>query len=444
MGRTYQKAYDVHRNCFQEIDDVESELVWGDLEAVKNPFLSYILPVYRRADLLEDTLQSVLHQQSVDFPWDIVIVDNEAVAGNETEQLVRRLANPRILYYRNKDNIGAAGNYNRCLELARAPWVAMLHGDDLILDDHLREAGRWLRELEGSKKKTAYIYHRYIEFTDRSKVQLHRPEAAKTTQDYFLMQDEGRCLLTGQSFGVLTGLFAALPSFGTIMNRQIMLEAGGFDDSLGVCEDVIIPFRLADRYGVYMAPKIMGYYRLGNNESVKPATIRKIYASMVDFREYMYSRVWWGPLWGWIARDIRNRDLMNYCIGLSRYNPEPLHAEDFADIYRPKETKGIKLRLFQFVIRIFNWKYHLRDYDDRIALLLKLQQKNIQAQLPKTDSIYLYGAGHVARVLIPLLKKQYGNRLRGCLVSNVPAGHGDGGLPGTGCDGALLYDAGAV
>lgn len=419
MKRRYKVDYDVQRNCFQEIANVGSDLIWGDLDAVKDPFISYIIPVYKRADLLEDTLQSVLNQQPVDFPWDIVLVDNEAVADNDTEKLVRRLANPRILYYRNRENIGAAGNYNRCFELARAPWVAMLHGDDLIMDDHLKEAGRWLRELANEKTETAYIYHRYIEFTDRSKVRLHRPAVAKTAQDYYLMEDKGRCFRTRQNFGIVTGLFAALPSFGTIMNRRILLEAGGFDDSLGVCEDVIIPFRLANRYGVYAAPKIMGFYRLGNNESVKPATIRKIYASMVDFREYMYSLTWWGKLWGWVARNIRNRDLMNYCIGLSRHNPKPMRAEDFADIYRPVEPRGIRLYLFRFVIGIFNWKYDLQGYDEQVALLLRLQQKNIQTMLQTTEDMFIYGAGHVARVLIPLLRKQYGKRLKGCLVSHT-------------------------
>ena len=60
-----------------------------------------------------------------------------------------------------------------------------------------------------------------------------------------------------------------------------------------------------------------------------------------------------------------------------------------------------------------------RANDDRICSLLKNRQKDIQAELEPTKSIVLYGAGHVAHVLMPSLLEQYGELVKGCLVSNA-------------------------
>ena len=92
--------------------------------------------------------------------------------------------------------------------------------------------------------------------------------------------------------------------------------------------------------------------------------------------------------------------------------------------------------------RVFNWGFDVkqepvpfptlamqRDYQNLLRLLgvkssddygrvmLELKQKDIEKKLQTTDSIFLYGAGHIARILIPALQKKYGARLKGCLVS---------------------------
>ena len=155
--KRYNINYDVCRNCFELFKDIPSELIWGDLTYVINPFFTYMIPTYGRAYLLEETLQSVLNQLSVDFEWDIIVVDNEAGPGNETEQVIRNINNPRILYYRNKENIGVDGNYNRCIELARGQWVAMLHADDLLINDHLKLMGQYIKAHLNDRKPLAYI-----------------------------------------------------------------------------------------------------------------------------------------------------------------------------------------------------------------------------------------------------------------------------------------------
>lgn len=432
MKRRYKVDYDKKTDCFAYMSHIGTDLVYGDLSFAPEPFISYIIPVYKRADLLEKTLNSVLCQNEVDFAWDIVVVDNEAGAENDTERLVRKLNQPRILYYRNQENIGVDGNYNRCIEIARGQWVAMLHGDDLVMNDHLREMRRLIHAKEVRKKRhpLAYICQRYIEFSDEDEVCLDRELARKTNKKLSLVFEKKntryKVSRETQRKGILTGYYAALPSFGTIMNREIMMKEGGFNKDLGICEDVITPYKLAARYGVYMAPSVMGYYRFNNNESMKKETILKIYDSMVDFREYMYSKNIFSYIWGNIARDILNKNLRNYCIGLSRFSDKMLEPCDFDAIYVPKETKGIRLFLFSSVMWCYNIMHQSGGYREMIESLAKIQDEQIQSAVDRGDVFIIFGAGGVANVLIPYLKKRYRKiKIICCAVSKPEAAHGN-------------------
>ena len=44
---------------------------------------------------------------------------------------------PRLSYYKNTENIGMSGNWNRLYQLAKGEWVVMLHDDDMLYDDYL-------------------------------------------------------------------------------------------------------------------------------------------------------------------------------------------------------------------------------------------------------------------------------------------------------------------
>ena len=425
MKKRYKTDYDKKTDCFASISHIGTDLIYGDLSFVPNPFISYIIPVYKRADLLEKTLDSVLRQKEVDFEWDIVVVDNEAGGENDTERLIRKLNQPRILYYRNRENIGVDGNYNRCIETARGQWVAMLHGDDLVMDDHLCEMWRLMHSKEVISKRfpLAYICQKYLEFSDEDEVQLDRTVAGKKNKKLSVVFDnkniKNYVSRETQGKGILTGYYAALPSFGTIMNRAIMIKEGGFNKDLGICEDVVTPYKLAGKYGVYMAPQVMGYYRFNNNESMKRETILKIYAAMVDFREYMYSKNILARIWGCIARDLLNKNLRNYCIGLSRFSDKRMKPDDFDDIYIPMETKGFRLFLFSIVMGCYNIKEHSGGYREMIESLAEIQDEKIKSAVDRGDEFFIFGAGGVSKVLIPFLKRRYRKiKISGCIVSN--------------------------
>lgn len=88
------------------------------------------LPVYNGGNYLTEALESIQAQTFTDF--ELVICDN--CSTDDTEAICRDFAesDPRIRYYRNERNLGAARNYNRTLELARAPYFRWACHDDRL------------------------------------------------------------------------------------------------------------------------------------------------------------------------------------------------------------------------------------------------------------------------------------------------------------------------
>jgi glycosyltransferase involved in cell wall biosynthesis len=97
---------------------------------MREPILSIGIPFYSGQDYLRRAVESVLCQSFPD--WELVVCD-DAGPGANVESLVRSYGDARVRYYRNERTLGMVGNWNRCLNLARAGLVTLLHADDEML-----------------------------------------------------------------------------------------------------------------------------------------------------------------------------------------------------------------------------------------------------------------------------------------------------------------------
>jgi len=94
------------------------------------PRVSIGMPVYNGERYLTEAIAAVLGQTFVDF--ELIICDNGST--DRTADIVADFArrDPRVSYHRNPTNIGAAKNFNRCVELARGEYFRWAAHDDLI------------------------------------------------------------------------------------------------------------------------------------------------------------------------------------------------------------------------------------------------------------------------------------------------------------------------
>jgi glycosyltransferase involved in cell wall biosynthesis len=101
--------------------------------AAGRPQLTVAIPTCNGARHLADALRGVLAQEGVAF--ELVVSDDRS--DDETLAIVRELAGDRARVAVNGERLGLAGNWDRCVALARAPWVAVFHQDDVMYPGHL-------------------------------------------------------------------------------------------------------------------------------------------------------------------------------------------------------------------------------------------------------------------------------------------------------------------
>ena len=99
------------------------------------PRVSVGLPVFNGEDYLAEALDSILAQIYPDF--ELIISDNAST--DRTQEICKAYAakDPRIRYYRNEQNLGAAKNYNRVFELSSGEYFKWVAHDDLCAPEFL-------------------------------------------------------------------------------------------------------------------------------------------------------------------------------------------------------------------------------------------------------------------------------------------------------------------
>jgi glycosyltransferase involved in cell wall biosynthesis len=101
----------------------------------RSPRVSVGMPVFNGEKYMAQALDSILAQTFQDF--EIVISDNAST--DHTEQICRSyvIRDPRIRYYRNEINCGAARNHNRVFALARGEYFKWQSHDDYCAPEFL-------------------------------------------------------------------------------------------------------------------------------------------------------------------------------------------------------------------------------------------------------------------------------------------------------------------
>lgn len=103
----------------------------------KIPRLSIGLPVFNGEDYLAAALDSLLGQTFTVF--ELIICDNASTDWTPEICRVFGADDQRIQYLRNETNIGAAGNYNRTLALARGEYFKWASHDDVCHPEFLEK-----------------------------------------------------------------------------------------------------------------------------------------------------------------------------------------------------------------------------------------------------------------------------------------------------------------
>ena len=244
------------KNSFLQFQQVRSELIF-DCKLTEPPYISICIPTYRRPELLSEAIRSAL-SQITDAPYEIVIVDNEqnAMVSSKVDELLRGLHSPKIRLFRNNQNLGMFGNWNRCLELSQGKWVSILNDDDLLAPNFINTVLDLIHRYPDAKLiQTGF--RSFSQAPENALKNLSSKERVEHTSRYSFVQ----LSLGNPRAGCLA----------TVYDREAAIKIGGFNPDHFPTADVTFNMRfLQEQFAAYETDKPCALYRIQENESQKP------------------------------------------------------------------------------------------------------------------------------------------------------------------------------
>jgi glycosyltransferase involved in cell wall biosynthesis len=229
---------------------------------MQTPFVSIIIPTHNRTQLLCEALDSIAFQTFKDY--EVIVVDDGSTEPIEAA-LAHHATRPRVF---RQQNLGPAAARNRGLDAASADIVAFLDSDDLWLPAKLETFLDYLAANPGVR--IAYGPMSPVD-ADRAPV----PGRTKPCHGGWITQR------------LFCSSFVHVPA--VVAYRKILVQAGGFNERLPVCEDYDLWLRIsvAEPFGLVEQPLALrrlhggrlSKSRMSRNLAVKAGMLREFYES---------------------------------------------------------------------------------------------------------------------------------------------------------------------
>jgi len=213
-----------------------------------SPTVSVCIPTYKGAKYLGWTIESVLNQGFSDF--ELLIVDDNSP--DETTAVVAQFQDARIRFLRNPTNLGAEGNWNRCLAESRGRYFKLLPQDDLLAPDCLQQQVAVLEQ--DTEKHIALVCCARSIIDPQGRIIMRRGYPGGRQGMINGTTLRRRCLryaanLVGEPGSVL-------------FRRDLARETGLFNGSLPYVIDLDYWFRLLLRGDAYYLPQTLASFRV--------------------------------------------------------------------------------------------------------------------------------------------------------------------------------------
>jgi glycosyltransferase involved in cell wall biosynthesis len=219
----------------------------------ERPLWSVMIPTFDCARFLEETLRSVLAQDPGPGQMEIWVVDDASTA-DDPAAIVNGIGGARVRFHRNPRNLGAIGNFNRCVELSRGHLVHILHGDDFVAPGFYRH----LADMASAYEADALFACRAFIVDENGVLETVTPRVTwlerggRDAQD--LLQDN------------------YLRTPGVVVRREFYERHGGFRPQLVHCADWEMWVRCIVEGGGVVGKQALAYYRASSsNDTAKLA-----------------------------------------------------------------------------------------------------------------------------------------------------------------------------
>ncbi len=284
------------------------------------PLVTIAIPTYNRADkFLKKTLERAVNQTYKNI--EILVSDN--CSTDHTPDIIESFSDIRIKFFRQKENLGAFGNWNFLLKEAKGDYFHMYHDDDAIDPDFIETCVKGA----GFRKNLALIMtgSRVIDGNDKVLRENRNMMDGSPVEDLILNWYRGN-----------VNVFFCSTLFGT----EILKNTGGFEDKYNHYIDVAAQFKCMSAGKRVDVPDVKASFRKHEGSISSVAKIK-------DWCE-------------------DSTELLNLCISIASSNKIEIKKEGLQrsakNMYMyssSAENKKQRLKAFWTVYKYFDYKYLL-------------------------------------------------------------------------------------
>lgn len=244
----------------------------------KNPFVTILIPTYKRPELLRRALESALKQKGFD-DYQIIVVDNEGESVDKetaTVRLVKEYANEKVVYYRHDREL--TYRMDAAVRLAKSPWIVFLHDDDILADDHLKI----MTNIVNKHREIKFLACRAKDVMSEEEVE--KEERKRGLNRYSVYRRSKKLACLGDWDGWL----------GALISRKHYIAIGGMPSIAMGCGDRVMAGKFLHHFGTYVCrtDKPLYYYRRGTQQSsyTQKNTWEKVIINEFIFDKYVINK----------------------------------------------------------------------------------------------------------------------------------------------------------
>ena len=227
-------------------------------------YLSIALPFYGDVDYLKQTVLSVIGQTDPD--WQLIVVDDGYPDGS-IPGWFEGLNDSRISYQRNVENLGANGNYRKCIGQIESEYCVIMGADDILAPNFIAQMKLLIETFP-----EASMFHPGVQIIDESgKIVFPITDRIKRR---IRSQLGDASSLRGESVAksLMDGNWLYFPS---IIWKTKVIQKTGFRSGLHVCQDLALAIDvLKDGNSIAITDEVLFQYRrhLSSDSSIKALT----------------------------------------------------------------------------------------------------------------------------------------------------------------------------
>lgn len=221
-------------------------------QPVGSPLVSVVVPAYNAAEFISDSILSILKQTHTNIE---VIIVNDGSTDNTLIELCK-IKDSRVKVY-TIQNCGQCAASNFGLEKCSGDYIKFLDADDIINPVHIEEMLKV--SLENPRALILCKWARFHKDIDKSIIK-GRPEwCSLPTKEWFVR--------------ALSGDSDMLPVWQWLIPRDVIINAGSWDERLGLGNDFDFSTRLIlASDSIVFCDKAYVYYRTGLTTSMSNDT----------------------------------------------------------------------------------------------------------------------------------------------------------------------------